>query len=138
MSVLRSVSAATPVVLLAGLLAGLLTCGPGMAAQAASTRTPSIAAPLPANALPVPPQPRKSETFSALEGFAPAPVPNPDLQRPLSDILADRPRTEVVPSLFNKSDRRGGEGYVRGSAAQYDPDHRFNPSPGINLKVPLQ
>jgi hypothetical protein len=106
----------------------------------------AMAAPLPAMAephasgvvvpgLPVPPQP-----LDTLRDYAPAPVPNVDLDRPLADQRAERPRTEVSPSLFNERARRNGNGYLPGSAAQYDPNESrgFRPTPGINLRVPLQ
>jgi len=94
------------------------------------------AAPLPPDALLVPPPP---VVLPARPGFVPAPVPNPDLQRPLADLMDQRPRTEVAPSLFSQPDRRKGEGFVPGSAATYsEPDRRIRPSPGINLRVPLE
>ena len=120
-----------PVLLAAGMACGALSCG----ALAASTGT-TISAPLPADALPVPPP--KAGQFQALQGFAPAPVPDPDLQRPRADVLAEQPHTKVVPSLFDQSYRRSGDGYVKGSAGEYDTDRRFRASPGINLRVPLQ
>jgi hypothetical protein len=124
----RRASHAGPVLLLALGLA----CG----AQAASTGL-TISAPLPANALPVPPIPPPPQ--HPQHGFAPAPVPNLDLQRPLADLLAERPHMEVTPSLMEQQkDRRHGEGFVPGSAAQYDLDRRFHPSPGINIRVPMQ
>lgn len=113
-------------------MAGGAPIGPTLAAPKKAT----IAAPLPADALPVPPpKPRKPD---ALLQFAPAPIPDPDLQRPAADIKADQPRTKVVPSLFKQSERLSGDGYVSGSAATYDADHRLRPSPGISFLVPLQ
>ena len=113
----------------------LLALGLACGAQAASTGL-TMSAPLPANALPVPPIPPPPQ--HPQHGFAPAPVPNLDLQRPLADLLAERPHMEVVPNLFGQRDRRNGEGFVPGSAAQYDPNRRLIPSPGINIRVPMQ
>ena len=117
-------------------LAAGIACG----AEAAG---PTMSDPLPADALPVPPPRAEVEahpaaTLRATQGFTPAPVPNPDLQRPRADVLAEQPRTSVGLNLFNPPDRRNGEGYVRGSAGDYDPDRRLRASPGLNLRVPLQ
>ena len=96
----------------------------------------TIAAPLPASALPVPPpSPKPLET---LRNYAPAPVPDPDLQRPRADVIADEPRTRVEPNLLNSTDRRSGDGYVSGSAGTYDADRRLRASPVLNLLVPLK
>ncbi|CAH2600226.1 conserved exported protein of unknown function [Rhodovastum atsumiense] len=80
------------------------------------------------------------QPLQTLKDYTPAPVPNIDFDRTPLDKLTDRPRTELSPSLFNHRDRRKGEGYLPGSAAEYDPNETrgFRPSPGINLKVPLQ
>jgi hypothetical protein len=124
---------AIPVLLLALGMAGGAPIGQTMAATSGST----MSAPLPAEALPVPP-PKPGPGLNAT-GFAPAPMPDPDLQRPLADLMAERPHTAVVPRLFERADRANGEGYVEGSAPQYDPpDRRSRPSPSINLRVPLQ
>ena len=123
---------ALPVVLLVLGAAVAAPTGPALAASAGTT----ISAPLPADALPVPAP--KSNSLLTAQGFAPAPMPDPDLQRPLVDRMAERPRTAVVPNLFNQADRRNGDGFVQGSAGQYDPDHRLRPSPTLNLRLPLQ
>lgn len=118
------------------LLAAGAVCGapPGQALAAAKGAT--MAAPLPANALPVPPPPPPQ--LQAMQEFAPAPVPDPDLQRPLADVMADRPRTKVVPNLFKPTERVHGDGYVTGSAGTYDGDTRLRPNPVLNLLVPLK
>lgn len=116
-------------------LASVVPVGPARAASAGS----SMATPLPADALLVPPRAAKPDAGLSASGFAPAPMPDPDLQRPLADMMAERPRTAVVPNLFGQQpDRPRGEGYVQGSAGQYDPDRRLRPSPSVNLKVPLE
>ena len=121
--------------LLVALLLAFGVTAPGGPALAASSRD-AMASPLPADALPVPPP--KPAKLPGQPVFAPAPVPDPDLQRPLADVDADRPRTKVVPNLFKQSERRTGDGFVNGSAGTYDSDHRLRPSPEINLRVPLQ
>jgi hypothetical protein len=85
--------------------------------------------------LPVPPVPPAPGT--AGPGFAPAPVPDPDITKPREDAEA-RPHAEVVPTFRSNADHTKGNGYVKGSEAYYDPDHRFRPAPGVNLLVPLQ
>lgn len=121
------------VLLLALGAAGGAPVGQVLAAAAGA----SITSPLPADALPVPP-PRPRRIDEALQQFAPAPVPDPDLQRPLADIKAAEPRTQVKPNLFKEPERRDGDGYVNGSGGTYDPDHRIRPSPSLNLLVPLR
>ncbi len=121
------------VLLLALGAAGGVPVGRGLAAPAGA----SISSPLPADALPVPP-PRQRRIDEALQQFAPAPVPDPDLQRPQADIKAAQPRTQVVPNLFTPPERRVGDGYVSGSAGTYDPDRRTRASPSLNLLVPLK
>ncbi len=115
----------------------LLALGLASGAQAASTGT-TFSAPLPSKALPVPPVPPATPPLQLRQGYDPAPVPDLDVQRPQADRLAEQPHTEVVPSLFDSKARRQGDGYVPGSARQYDANTRLRPSPGINLRVPLQ
>jgi hypothetical protein len=81
-------------------------------------------------ALPVPPQP------SPPPDFAPAPVPNQNVERP-RDQAAERPRTEIAPNLFTQKEERRGEGFVAGSVGRYD-QNRQRVTPGVNLTVPLQ
>ena len=117
------------------LMATLLALGFACPAQAA-TATGTFPGPLPANALPVPP-PAQTGQLQAMQEFAPAPMPDPDLQRPRSD--ADKPRAEVVPDLYQSTQRRNGQGFVKGSNAYYDTDRRSSiPGPTLNLRVPLQ
>ncbi len=122
---------ALAVVLLALGMAGGTCAGRPLAAAVGTL----ISAPLPANALLVP-APGPGPVFSA-EGFLPAPVPDPDLQRP-TDRAADGTHAAVVPHLGSPVERRDGQGFVQGSAAQYDPDRHLRASPSISLRVPLQ
>lgn len=86
--------------------------------------------------LPVPPLP-PADMVHAQEGFRPAPVPNLDATPPV-DADAEKPHTELVPSLFAKPDLRSGDGYVPGSASSYDPDRRWHAAPSLTVKVPIQ
>ncbi len=123
--------------LLAVLLLALgAACGAGIGQTRAASSGTSISAPLPADALPVPPP--KSRRIQTLQQFAPAPVPDVDMPRPPADVKADEPHTKLVPNLFKQPERRSGDGYVSGSGATYDGDHRSRPSPGINVLVPVQ
>jgi hypothetical protein len=86
-------------------------------------------------ALPPPPEPPPSE--QTLPSFTPAPVPNSDMQRPPS--TADTgPSAQLTPNLQTHRAHYPGQGFIEGSAAAYDPDHRYHPSPGLRLSVPLQ
>ena len=123
--------------LLAVLLLALgAACGAGIGQTLAASNGGSISAPLPADALPVPPT--KPRHIQSLQQFAPAPVPDVDMPRPRADVKADEPHTKVVPNLFKEPERRTGDGYVSGSGGTYDGDHRSRPSPGINVLVPVQ
>jgi hypothetical protein len=109
----------------------------GLSGGAAAATGSSLASPLPASALPLPPRLPLPGGAQAEDGFAPAPVPNPDLQRPRADT--EQPHTQITPNLFDTpKDHAAGSGFLPGSAAQYDPDRRLHPSPGIVIKVPLQ
>ncbi len=133
----EGIGSMTPTRWLAALLLTLgMACGVSVARAPAAAIGTSIAAPLPANALLVP-APSPSQALTA-PGFAPAPIPDPDLQRPPGDLALERPRTAVVPTLGSPTDRRDGQGYVQGSAAQYDPDRHLRATPSLSLKVPLQ
>ena len=88
-----------------------------------------------AAALPPPPPPPPAEQPE--QAFVPAPVPNPDMQRPASS--ADNgPSAQLTPNLASRQGHYPGQGFISGSAANYDPNRRFHPSPGLRLSVPLQ
>ena len=72
------------------LLAVGVAGGASLRVTLAASAGTTISAPLPANALPVP-APKIGSGLTA-QDFAPAPMPDPDLQRPLADRLAEAPR----------------------------------------------
>jgi hypothetical protein len=124
-------------VLLALLVAGgsaALAPGATLAAQGGAQRGTNgtlVATQIPSGALPVPPQPAPPQDF------APAPVPNKDVERP-RDQTVERPRTEIAPNLFTQKEERRGDGFVQGSVGRYEADRRQRVTPGVNLTVPLQ
>jgi len=105
------------------LAALVLAFGLGSGAQADAV----IAVPLPEPPLP-PEQPQ------AWQNFAPAPVPNHDAQDPTTEEQHTRLTPTLAPQVFH----RQGDGYVNGSASEYDPVHRPHPTPGFKLRVPLE
>ncbi|MBN9508219.1 MAG: hypothetical protein J0I21_03780 [Alphaproteobacteria bacterium] len=69
--------------------------------------------------------------------FVPAPVPNPDLAAPRGG--KDRGNgPSVTPSFFHQESTYQGEGFLRGSTYEGDQERRLRPSPGLDLKLPLQ
>jgi len=115
------------------LLAALLTGGLPHAEALARSQGVALAAPLPAPLLPVQAAPAQPS-----QGFAPAPVPNVDLDPPRAAQPAERPRAEISPDLFIRREELRGNGFTTGSAGRYEADRRMRVTPGINLKVPLQ
>ena len=105
------------------------------------------APPPPAGALPVPPLPPASDLpvppplppqWQAMQNSSPAPVPNRDMQGLGDDSTAAQTHVHMSLKMAPESGHPPGEGFVNGSAGQYDPDRRSPLSPGISLKVPLQ
>jgi hypothetical protein len=70
-------------------------------------------------------------------GFVPAPVPNPDLAAPSGGKGRDN-GPSVAPSFFHRESTYQGEGFLRGSTYDGDQERRLRPSPGLDLKLPLQ
>lgn len=97
----------------------------------------SLAYPAAHATLPTPPEP-PPDAVAREEGFRPAPVPNLDAEPPPDDPDGNKSRIRLVPSLSSKTESRPGEGYVPGSAANYDAGHHWRPAPSLLLKVPLQ
>lgn len=74
---------------------------------------------------------------SAGNDFTPAPLPNSDASAPILRTLG--PETaQFTPGLFQRETTFRGNGYTPGSTVDGNEQRRFNPSPGINMKVPLQ
>ena len=109
----------------------------GLAGGAAAASGSPVASSPPDSALPMPPRPPSPGEAPAADGFAPAPVPDLDVRRPRADI--EQPHTRITPNVFDTPKARNvGNGFLPGSAAQYDPDRRLHASPGISVQVPLQ
>lgn len=64
-----------------------------------------------------------------------APVPDPDVRAVPSPSESG---TRVSPGLFSPRDFNSGQGYLSGSTNQGEQLHKLQPTPGVNLKVPLQ
>ncbi len=111
------------------------------AAPAGKSKAPepgsSLAYPATRVTLPTPPEPPPAVAAQE-EGFRPAPVPNLDAEAPPDDPDGNKAHIRLVPSLSSKTESRPGEGYVPGSAANYDASRRWRPAPSLILKVPLQ
>ncbi len=84
-----------------------------------------------ATLLPLPPAP----PAAGPPDYAPAPLPNRDLDGPLTPRASNAP--SLTPSLFTRSDQYRGEGYNRGSGAQSEQERRVKPGAGFNLRMPL-
>lgn len=104
------------------LLLALGLCGAG---------SPPAAEPLPVPP-PLPPQ------WQDMQNSSPAPVPNRDLQGLTEDTGNGGTQTHLTLKMAPQSGHPPGEGFVNGSAAQYEPTRRSPLSPGISFKVPLQ
>jgi len=83
-----------------------------------------------------PEQPLQTGTV-ATSNFTPAPLPDSEASAPILRTLG--PETaRFTPGLFHRENTVHGDGYVPGSTVEGNEQRRFNPSPGINMKVPLQ
>jgi hypothetical protein len=126
------------VVLLATLpLLGALTDGPVARAQApiqGQTRARRVAPAAPAvepeEDFPVPPIPPDLPP-----SFRDAPVPDNEAAGPTQ---APQSGARLDPKLFNPKDYNIGQGYTPGSTVQSEQRRRAPPTPGFDLRVPLQ
>ncbi len=121
----------------ASLLTVLVTIvlgSPGSAwAQASPSRGLSLQVPsTPGQNLPLPPRPPAAPPASA---YAPAPLPNRDLE--YGNSLPSRAGTQVSPSLFTRKDEFRGDGFGKGSTAQSEQERRVRPGAGLSLRMPL-
>jgi hypothetical protein len=99
--------------------------------------------PLPVPPVP-PPSPRQKSAVpqnapasSSWTAFAPAPVPDSDLDNPTRPL--DSGHVELTPGFvhpFYKS--RQGDGYTPYSTLEEGQHSRYRPVPGLNLSVPLE
>jgi hypothetical protein len=69
------------------------------------------------------------------KAFEAAPIPNLDLYVPNRTVRQQG--AELAPGLFSATNTYRGEGFVPGSSPQGAQQSRRIPTPGINIKVPL-
>jgi hypothetical protein len=67
--------------------------------------------------------------------LAPAPVPNQDIDAPIS-LTGTEPR--LSPALLSRKKTFEGDGFSHGSGQDYGLDERTPPAPGLNLSVPVK
>jgi len=118
----------------AGLVAALLlTAG---ASQPPGTPV-ALADPIGGTALAAPQLvPARPAPGAALPTFAPAPVPDLDLDD--GAFHRDGPaKVELTPNLFHQHQSFLGDGYTPNSTIQGEQTKRLRPTPGLNLSVPL-
>jgi hypothetical protein len=72
---------------------------------------------------------------SDVTAFAPAPVPNPDINAPIEP--EDR-RLHLAPTEFRLTNEYIGQGYPYGSSPQGMDDRHAAVIPGIKLTAPIQ
>ena len=104
----------------------LLAASPG-------PRSFNLSVPLPqAPLLPTPPRPPAVTVQSALQ---PAPLPNRDVGAPI--FRQDEQSASLSPMLFGTKETYRGDGFIKGSTAQGEQEHRVRPAAGFSLKMPL-
>ncbi len=69
-------------------------------------------------------------------GYTLAPTPNSSVSAPMP-LDANSKSTAISPGLFRPTKTYGGEGFIAGSTIQDQQQRKVGPTPGINLKVPL-
>ena len=92
----------------------------------------------PAAPLPVPPP--LPPQWQAMQDSSPAPVPNPNVPGPSASPTAETPLSNMTLRMAPQKEHRPGDGFINGSAGQYEPERRSNSSasPGVRIRVPLQ
>ena len=75
---------------------------------------------------------------ASTSGFTPAPMPDLDFEAPAGPHKSGPSQPELTPGLLRSPHMvYKGEGYTPGSTMSEEQDRRFHPSPGINLRLPL-
>ncbi len=69
-------------------------------------------------------------------GYTLAPTPNNSVSAPMP-LDFNNKAPEFSPGLFRPKKAYGGEGFIAGSTVQDQQQRKVGPTPGINLKVPL-
>jgi hypothetical protein len=71
--------------------------------------------------------------------FTPAPMPDLDFDAPSGPRKTGPPKPELAPGLLHAPSMvYKGEGYTPHSMMTDEQDRRFRPSPGVNLRLPLE
>lgn len=114
----------------------LLTIGAVSTMAAAPSKYNLLTAPSFQEATISPEQPLQTDAAANSE-FTPAPLPDSEATAPILRTLGPQ-TTQFTPGLFHRENTVHGDGYVPGSTVEGNQQRRFNPSPGINMKVPLE
>ncbi len=77
----------------------------------------------------------QSKTGAVAGVFAPAPMPDPDVDPP-SGSVAGGP--SLTPAIFAHKEEFAGDGYAAASDADHGLDHRRAPAAGLNWSVPVK
>lgn len=67
--------------------------------------------------------------------YAPAPIPNRDVNAPAGPRASNDPR--FSPTIINRRDQYRGEALDPKSSSQVDQEHRLVPGAGFSLRMPL-
>jgi hypothetical protein len=71
--------------------------------------------------------------------FTPAPMPDLDYEAPMAPRKPGPSQAELTPGLLRAPSMvYTGEGYTPGSRMTDEQDKRWHPSPGLNLRLPLE
>ena len=84
--------------------------------------------------IPAPPQAKPKLSLSGV--FQPAPMPDPDFDRPNGGGGAAGP--SITPALFSHKAEFAGDGFAAASDADHGLDHRRAPAAGLNWSVPVK
>jgi hypothetical protein len=109
--------------------------GPGLAAVLLST---GAASPYPPYAFVEPLMPPPAQKASSnWSGFAPAPMPDPDLDDP-AGRAATSSGPALTPGFYRPSPSYLGDGFTPYSDVQREQKPQHHPAPALNLSVPLE
>lgn len=99
----------------------------GLDLQAAPSSPPPLLGPL----APRPPR----VPLQAGRDYAPAPIPNRDMDAPAGPRASNDPR--LSPTIINRRDQYRGEALDPKFSAQVEQERRLIPGAGFNLRMPL-
>ena len=86
---------------------------------------------------PVLPDPPAKPKMNVSGVFQPAPVPDPDADRPTGGAEGQR-GPSIAPALFSHKEEFAGDGFAAASDADHGLDHRRAPAAGLNWSVPVK